>query len=135
MKVFYSPSLNGFLLEETASNYKSDDLVEVSMEVYEEFISGKNDKIMKAGVDGPRWEEMPVPDKDELALIAKDKVDILIYQAVDYINKKQFQGKAAIGKLTIKEKEEYSKLIDYLNDLYSFDFSTKSEYIFPDVPF
>ncbi|MBW9590112.1 phage tail protein [Citrobacter freundii] len=66
MKIFYSPSLNGFLLEQTAGDYAGHDLTEIEESVYEEFCAGRSDKIMKPGANGPEWSDMPPPTHQQL---------------------------------------------------------------------
>ncbi|EJB5576283.1 tail fiber assembly protein [Citrobacter freundii] len=65
MKIFYSPSLNGFLLEQTAGDYSGNDLIEVSQQEYEEFCAGRSDKIMQPGTNGPVWADTPPPTRQQ----------------------------------------------------------------------
>lgn len=57
-----------------------------------------------------------------------------INQANDYINKKQWPGKAALGRLTETEKEKYSLWLDYLDALESLDISSTQDINWPDKP-
>ncbi|MDM3163759.1 MULTISPECIES: tail fiber assembly protein, partial [unclassified Citrobacter] len=99
MKIFYSPSLNGFLLEATAEEYDGEDLTEVSQDVYNQFIAGSETQIMVAGDNGPVWQDAPVPTQEELTQAAEYERQRRIDVANDFMNRKQWPGKAAIGRL------------------------------------
>ena len=81
MKIYYSPSLNGFLLERTAEQYAGDDLVEISQATYDEFIAGRTDKLMDAGPSGRVWKDIPAPTGAELAAQAAAKKTALLAEA------------------------------------------------------
>lgn len=81
MKIYYSPSLNGFLPERTAEQYAGDDLVEISQATYDEFIAGRTDKLMDAGPSGPVWKDIPAPTGAELAAQAAAKKTALLAEA------------------------------------------------------
>lgn len=81
MKVYYSPLLNGFLLEQTASDYNNDDLIEISQSTYHEFVVGRPDKIMTPAENGPQWADIPPPSTDELIFIANNEKSIQLATA------------------------------------------------------
>lgn len=81
MKIFYSPSLNGFLLEQTAAKYDREDLIEISQEAYKEFIAGRTDKLMRPGPAGPVWVDIPAPTDEELAAQAAARKSALLADA------------------------------------------------------
>ncbi|AUX62682.1 tail fiber assembly protein [Escherichia coli] len=55
-------------------------------------------------------------------------------QANDYMNKKQWPGKAALGRLTETEKEQYNLWLDYLDALESVDISSAPDINWPESP-
>ncbi|WP_370613107.1 tail fiber assembly protein [Citrobacter portucalensis] len=134
MKIFYSPSLNGFLLEQTAESYGGDDLVEISQESYEDFIAGSETKIMAPGKNGPIWKDIPPPTHKELVTIADAEKKNRIYSANDYMNSKQWPGKAAIGRLKGDDLAQYNLWLDYLDELEVVDTSLAPDVKFPDLP-
>ncbi|EIR2440184.1 tail fiber assembly protein, partial [Escherichia coli] len=104
--MFFSPSLNIFVnpaLKDDYINVNSwpDDAVEVDEQVYIEF-SGlpPKGKIRIAGENGfPAWSEIPPPTHEEQIAAAELKKQQLINQSNEYMNTKQWPGKAAIGRL------------------------------------
>ncbi|HIH5151771.1 TPA: tail fiber assembly protein [Citrobacter freundii] len=81
MKIFYSPSLNGFLLEQTANQYDGGNLVEISQETYDEFLTGRTDKLMGPGPAGPVWIDLPEPTVAELVAQAAASKSALLTEA------------------------------------------------------
>ncbi|MEI9544698.1 tail fiber assembly protein, partial [Citrobacter braakii] len=72
MKIFYSAEHNGFFSDAIAYNPTPVDLVEVSQEMHEEFMLGRNGKIMQPGLDGlPSWADAPSPSQEQLIQIAE----------------------------------------------------------------
>lgn len=134
MKIFYSPSLNGFLLEATAEKYDGEDLTEVSQDVYNQFIAGSETQIMVAGDNGPVWQDAPSPTQEELTQAAEYDRQRRIDVANDFMNRKQWPGKAAIGRLKGDELAQYNLWLDYLDALEAVDISTAPEVEWPTVP-
>ncbi|EPU1262473.1 TPA: tail fiber assembly protein [Citrobacter freundii] len=80
MKTFYSPSLNGFLLEQTAESYSGNDLVEVTEETYIEFIKGRGNQVMLPGQTGPVWGDVAPPTHEQLlADVERQRTALLLY--------------------------------------------------------
>ncbi|WP_275145874.1 tail fiber assembly protein [Citrobacter portucalensis] len=134
MKIFYSPSLNGFLLEATAEEYDGEDLTEVSQDVYHQFIAGSETQIMVPGDDGPAWKNIPPPTHDELVAAAEAEKQQRIDQANEYMNSKQWPGKAAIGRLKGEDLTKYNLWLDYLDALEAVDTSTAPDIEWPVMP-
>lgn len=134
MKIFYSPSLNGFLLEATAEKYDGEDLTEVSQDVYNHFIAGSETQIMVAGDNGPVWKDPPVPTQEGLTQAAEYERQRRIEVANDFMNSKQWPGKAAIGRLKGDELEQYNLWLDYLDALEAVDTSTAPDIEWPSKP-
>ncbi|TLI73090.1 tail fiber assembly protein, partial [Escherichia sp. E1130] len=57
-----------------------------------------------------------------------------IDQANDYMNSKQWPGKAAMGRLKDTEKAQYNLWLDYLDELEAVDTSTAPDIIWPEKP-
>lgn len=85
MKIFYSPLLNGFLLESTAQEYKGKDLVEVTQDTYDKFLAGSKTQLMVPGDNGPAWADIPPPTHDELVAAAEAEKQQRIALANDFM--------------------------------------------------
>ena len=70
------------------------------------------------GEDGlPAWADIPPPAREEQIASAETKKQQLINQANEYINSKQWPGKASIGRLKGEELAQYNLWLDYLDAL------------------
>ncbi|HAH9670058.1 tail fiber assembly protein [Escherichia coli] len=134
MKIFYSPSLNGFLLETTAEEYDGEDLTEVSQDVYNQFMAGSETQIMVAGNRGPVWQDAPVPTQEELTQAAEYERQRRINDANHFMNSKQWPGKAAISRLKGDELTQYNLWLDYLDALEAVDTSSAPDIEWPTPP-
>lgn len=86
-------------------------------------------------VDGfPAWVDLPPPSHDELVATAEVEKQRLISAANDYMNSKQWPGKAAMGRLKDVEKAQYNAWIDYLEAVEAIDTSTAPEIEWPIPP-
>ncbi|MBA8056659.1 tail fiber assembly protein [Citrobacter sp. RHBSTW-00678] len=78
MKIFYSAEHNGFFSDAIAYNPTPVDLVEVSQEMHEEFMLGRNGKIMQPGLDGlPSWADIPPLTAEQQLEMAERKKSTL----------------------------------------------------------
>lgn len=112
------------------------DGVDVSDAIYFEY-SGMppEGKIRRPGDDGmPGWVDAPAKSKDELIAEAERYRQVLIAQANDYINSKQWTGKAAIGRLKGDELAQYNLWLDYLDALEIVDVSPAPVIEWPEQP-
>ncbi|HFV9277684.1 TPA: tail fiber assembly protein [Enterobacter asburiae] len=134
MKIYYSPSLNGFLLEKTAEDYKGHDLIEITEAVYNEFMAGSTTKKMVPGANGPEWADIPPPTHDELVAAAGAEKQQRIDLANEFMNSKQWPGKAAIGRLKGDELTQYNLWLDYLDALEAVDTSSAPAIEWPTPP-
>ncbi|EOT0838765.1 tail fiber assembly protein, partial [Escherichia coli] len=91
-------------------------------------IRGVSDKNM------PVWVMCPEPTQDELIANAEAKKQYLIEQANNYINSKQWPGKAALGRLKDVEKGQYNLWLDYLDALEAVDTSGAPDINWPESP-
>lgn len=137
----YSPSENAFYPYALEPNYiftKSwpKDGVDVGDSVFSEFAGEPPEgKIRVAGDDGyPIWTDKPAPSYDELVATADaEKLD-RIDQANEYMNSKQWPGKASMGRLKDSEKAQYNAWLDYLDALEFVDTSSAPEIEWPTLP-
>lgn len=110
--------------------------VDVSDEVAAEFTGQPPEgKTIGVSADGmPVWVDMPPPSHDELVAQAKDEKQGRIGLANDYMNSKQWPGKAAIGRLKGDELAQYNLWLDYLDALEAVDTSTAPDITWPNQP-
>ncbi|XUV82787.1 tail fiber assembly protein [Enterobacter sp. TMH.L2] len=110
------------------------DAVEVSDEIYNEFLIPPVGK-MRGAKDGlPCWVDVPPPTHEELVAAADAEKDRRITEANDYMNSKQWPGKAAMGRLKDDEKARYNAWLDYLDELEAVDTSTVPDLTWPAQP-
>ncbi|MDM2834893.1 tail fiber assembly protein [Citrobacter sp. Cpo091] len=120
----YSPTSNLFYPVALRADYEKasswpGDPVGVSDEIYFEY-SGipPEGKIRRSDANGiPFWIDAPSKSKEDLIAEAEKFRQVLIAQANDYMNSKQWPGKAAIGRLKGDELAQYNLWLDYLDIL------------------
>ncbi|EMZ6148822.1 tail fiber assembly protein [Escherichia coli] len=87
------------------------------------------------GEDGlPAWTDIPPPTREEQIASAETKKQQLINQANDYMNSRQWVGKAAIGRLKGEELAQYNLWLDYLDALELVDTSSAPDIEWPTPP-
>ncbi|EOJ7420765.1 tail fiber assembly protein [Shigella flexneri] len=87
------------------------------------------------GEDGlPAWADIPPPTREEQIASAETKKQQLINQANDYMNSRQWVGKAAIGRLKGEELAQYNLWLDYLDALELVDTSSAPDIEWPTSP-
>jgi hypothetical protein len=136
----FSPSTCGFYDPTYENDYKiagtwPKDLVEVSNETLLSFVgSSPYGKVISSRYDGqPCWIDAPKPTKEDLELINTREKESKISAANDYINSKQWPGKAAIGRLKGDDLAQYNLWLDYLDALELVDASS-DEISWPESP-
>lgn len=141
MNLYYSASKNMFYdgdLEDAyiAGSGWPDDLLPVDEDVFTEFVQFQKDgKIRIAGKNGlPAWGDIPEPTHEELVAAAEAEKQSRISQANDYMNSKQWPGKAAVGRLKGDELAQYNLWLDYLDELESVKASEAPNTKWPDKP-
>lgn len=120
----YSAKNNAFFLSDSKDLYKAegtwpDDVVSVSVEVFSEF-SGvpPEGKIRVAGKNGlPEWQDIPPLTPEQIIMLAEAEKKRRINQAIDYMNSKQWPGKAVLGRLKGDDLAQYNLWLDYLDEL------------------
>ena len=149
MTIKFSVNKQAFYDENTVSI--PDDAVVVTHEQHISLISGMNDggRRVYIGTDGEltlsdskpsQWHTWDsdtnewVISTDAQIKLADDEKSRLTQGANDYINSKQWPGKAAMGRLKDTEKAQYNLWLDYLDELEAVDTSTAPDIIWPEAP-
>ncbi|ELT9998396.1 tail fiber assembly protein [Escherichia coli] len=119
----------------TAGTWPEDALI-ISDEIAYEFMAAPPAGQMRvAGADGfPQWSNKPEPTHEEQTAMADLEKQSLINQANEYMNSKQWPGKAAIGRLKGDELVQYNLWLDYLDALEAVDTTEPHKIIWPDPP-
>ncbi|ENM2868154.1 tail fiber assembly protein [Citrobacter koseri] len=141
MKYWFSGESNAFYPIELKTDYLAAgslpaDLVEVSSAVFAEY-SGPSPENKVRGVDAygfPAWQDVPPPTAEDLMVAAENMQQALVNQALDHISDKQWQGKAAIGRLKDDERAEYNAWLDYLDELDVVDLPSAPTVNWPSQP-
>lgn len=72
--------------------------------------------------------------KESAISAAENKKRLLINEATEYVNSKQWPGKAAIGRLKGDELVQYNLWLDYLDELEAVDTSSAPDINWPVPP-
>ncbi|OUE57618.1 tail fiber assembly protein [Citrobacter amalonaticus] len=141
MKNFIFSALNNaFYPLELQSRYVEagswpEDGIEVNDEIFKEFTGEPPVGKVRGVEDGfPCWIDVPPPTRDELIAAAVLEKQVRTGQANDYINDKQWPGKAAIGRLKGDELAQYNLWLDYLDALEAVDTSSAPDINWPVPP-
>ncbi|AGE84950.1 tail fiber assembly protein [Cronobacter sakazakii SP291] len=84
--------------------------------------------------DGNKWVADPEAQRAYDISAAVTRQQALISQANDFMNGKQWPGKAAIGRLKGDELAQYGLWLDYLDALEALDTSSAPDIIWPSPP-
>ncbi|WP_423244314.1 tail fiber assembly protein [Citrobacter portucalensis] len=119
--------------EYEASGLWPKDGIDVTDEISDEFTGQPPvGKMLGVGSDGmPAWVDIPPPSHEELVAQAEAEKQARIDQANEYMNSKQWPGKAAMGRLKDDEKAEYNAWLDYLDELEAVDISKAPDIAWP----
>ena len=149
MTIKFSVNKQAFYDENT--DVIPDDAVVITHEQHVSLINGMNDgeRRVYIGTDGEltlsdskpsqwhTWDSETnewVISADAQIKLADNEKSRLIQQANDYINSKQWPGKAAMGRLKDAEKVQYNAWLDYLDALEAVDTSTAPDIAWPTPP-
>ena len=149
MTIKFSVNKQAFYDENT--DVIPDDAVVITHEQHVSLINGMNDgeRRVYIGTDGEltlsdskpsQWHTWDsdtnewVISTDAQIKLADDEKSRLTQGANDYINSKQWPGKAAMGRLSDSEKAQYNLWLDYLDELEAVDTSTAPDIIWPEAP-
>ncbi|EFI5875522.1 hypothetical protein GW108_20135 [Escherichia coli] len=134
MKMKWSPSVQGFFSENNSDI--PDDAFDIEDALYYELMNGQSTgKIIINSPDNyPVLTEYPAKTHEQEIAEAEGMKNILIEQANDYMNSKQWPGKAAIGRLKGEELAQYNLWLDYLDALELVDTSGAPDIEWPTPP-
>ncbi|ENK7105489.1 tail fiber assembly protein [Enterobacter kobei] len=137
----YSPSENAFYPYALQESYILSeswpiDGMDVDDAIFYEFAGEPPEgKVRVAGDDGyPVWADKPEPSHEELVAAADAEKIERIDQANEFMNSKQWPGKAAMGRLKDAEKEQYNAWLDYLDALEAVDTTSAPDIEWPIPP-
>ncbi|WP_336981896.1 MULTISPECIES: tail fiber assembly protein [unclassified Cedecea] len=130
---FYSKKENGFFID---SEYAPDDSVEISAERWSELLKGQENGLFISGNENgePVLLEKPPLTHDNLIHMEVMNKNFYILKANEFINNKQWPGKAAIGRLKDDERVQYNLWLDYLDALEAIDTSNAPDIEWPTPP-
>lgn len=142
MKAYFIPSVPTFIPEAwksdgtyTKENWPSDAVLLTEEETSEYWMVTPPDGKKLGVIDGkPAWIDIPPPTHEELIQTAEREKQRRIKAANDYINNKQWPGKAAIGRLKGEELAQYNLWLDYLDALEVVDISRAPDIDWPKPP-
>ncbi|EOY4469464.1 tail fiber assembly protein [Cronobacter sakazakii] len=138
---FFSASEKTFFIKATLPLYENAgtlpaDVIEIDNNVAREFMAdARPGKVIGVDESGmPVWIDAPPPSQEEVILSNTIKKQVYINQANDYINNKQWPGKAAMGRLTNMERNSYNQWLDYLDALEAIDNTSSQNIAWPESP-
>lgn len=113
-----------------------DDIAPVSDEIFLTYSGTPPEgKARGANDDGqPEWVDIPPMAPEEAILLATAQKQNLIDNANEYMNSKQWPGKAAIGRLKGDELAQYNLWLNYLDALELVDTSGAPDNEWPTPP-
>ncbi|EBZ1621346.1 tail fiber assembly protein [Salmonella enterica subsp. enterica serovar Pomona] len=118
-----------------SAGWNLSDAVDVGDSLFHTYRAMPPDGKMLGVVDGmPAWIDIPPPTHEEQIAAAELEKQQLINQVNEYINSKQWPGKAAIGRLKGEELAQYNLWLDYLDALELVDTSGASDIEWPTPP-
>lgn len=140
MKYIYDARTNAFYPVVLKDDYVSAGIwpeggVEIDEKTFADFQDSPAGMARIAGANGyPTWGILPPPTYSELVAIANTKKSSFINEANNFINMRQWPGKAAMGRLSDKEKAQYNRWLDYLDALEAVDIALAPDIRWPEPP-
>lgn len=135
--MLWSAKNNCFFLPTEGALVQAPDAIPVDDTIFNKFGLGvpPAGKTRIVGDDGmPAWGDIPAPTHEQLVAAAEAEKQSRIDQANDYMNGKQWPGKAAVGRLKDDELAQYNLWLDYLDALEAVDTSVAPDIKWPDKP-
>ncbi|EPF4558227.1 tail fiber assembly protein [Escherichia coli] len=133
---YFNPSDSGFYISPDSQTIP-DNATKINFTIYSEFagVAWPDGKILGSDKNGfPAWQDAPPLTSEELISIAESNKQRLVNQANEYMNSKQWPGKAAIGRLKGEELAQYNLWLDYLDALEMVDTSSAPDIEWPTPP-
>ncbi|EDS5712341.1 tail fiber assembly protein [Salmonella enterica subsp. enterica serovar Javiana] len=139
--IYFSASACGFYDSRLLDGYKAgntlpEDVVGMTDEEVATYYMVKPPTGKQFGaINGrPAWVDIPPPTREELITAADVEKQKRIDLANDYMNSKQWPGKAAIGRLKGDELAQYNLWLDYLDALEAVDTTSAPDIKWPTPP-
>ncbi|HFZ8412827.1 TPA: tail fiber assembly protein [Salmonella enterica subsp. enterica serovar Aberdeen] len=139
--IYFSASACGFYDSRLLDGYKAgntlpEDVVGMTDEEVATYYMVKPPTGKRFGaINGrPAWVDIPPPTREELITAADVEKQKRIDLANDYMNSKQWPGKAAIGRLKGDDLAKYSLWLDYLDALEAVDTTSAPDIKWPTPP-
>lgn len=137
--MYYSKMINGFIpdewMEDGTYNPAPSDAIKLKEQEIDEFhgisIPGKMIDVSNGRL---MWVDLPPPTHEELVAAAGTENQKRIDLANEYMNSKQWPGKAAMGRLSEEDKTQYNLWLDYLEELEVVDISFAPDITWPVQP-
>lgn len=140
-KYAYSASANAFFPLAMRQDYVTagtwpEDALIISDEIASEFMKEAPVGQMRVAGGGgfPEWGNKPEPTREEQIAMADLQQQNLISLANEFMNSKQWPGKAAIGRIKGDELLQYNLWLDYLDSVAAIDVNDAPEISWPIVP-
>ena len=135
--MLWSAKNNCFFLPTEGALIQAPDAMPVDDAVFNEFglgfpPEGKRRVVSKKGL--PAWGDIPAPSHEQLVAAADADKQNRISQANNYMNGKQWPGKAALGRLKGDELTQYNLWLDYLDALAAVDTTPAPDIAWPVKP-
>ncbi len=111
--------------------------IEITAEQYAKYagVAWPENKVLGVCDDGNlAWLDAPQLSYEEKLIKNESQKQKLISIANEYINSKQWPGKAAIGRLKSEELVQYHLWLDYLDEVIAIDTSSETDIICPKLP-
>ncbi|MCS0560514.1 tail fiber assembly protein [Citrobacter freundii] len=110
--------------------------IEVDESLFTEFSSPPPvGKIRGTSGDGmPAWVDIPPPTQEEIIAEAEQEKQRRIDTANEFMNSKQWPGKAVLGRLKSDELAQYNLWLDYLDALEAIKTSSAPDIKWPAAP-
>lgn len=140
MTYLYDAKTNAFYPFALQEDYEAVEMwpetgIEIDEETFVSFQNPEPGKMRAAGEGGyPVWVDIPPLTHEQQVQIAETDKQSRIAQANNFINSKQWPGKAALGRLTGDGLTQYNLWLDYLDGLEAVDTSTYPDINWPAQP-
>lgn len=111
------------------------DAVQVSDDIFNEFTGPSPiGKIRGVVSEMPAWADLPPPTQDEYIAMAEQERKRRIDAANDYMDSRQWPGKAAMKRLSTDDFAKYNLWLDYLDALEAISTSSAPDIEWPIQP-
>ncbi|MCK6984028.1 tail fiber assembly protein [Enterobacter roggenkampii] len=142
MSAYFVPSIPTFIPEswKKDGSYSDEtwpsDATLVSDEIASKYwmVTPPDGKRLGSVKGNPAWVDIPPPTQEELISQAEIERKRRVLDANEFMNSKQWPGKAAIGRLKGDELASYNLWLDYLDALLSLDVSSAPNVKWPGRP-